>query len=207
MESPYLPPSSTPPPMPLHTPSGIEPGVVKAFGVIHLIFAGLGFLMGTWSFVSIFLTGMFLNPKTPGYAAQIKMQEDLRWITVMSGVFTLGLAILLLISGLKLVRSQPAGIPWSNRYAWASITTKVISGVVTALWVIPLTRQMMAETMGGSGLPSGAEKGMVSAMGSMMVVSSVITPIASCIYPALALYFLNRRDVKEWAAARLSGGV
>jgi amino acid permease len=46
---------------------------------------------------------------------------------------------------------------------------------------------------------------MVSAMSSMMAVSSVITPLISCIYPVLALYFLNRRDAKEWSAARLSG--
>jgi cytochrome bd-type quinol oxidase subunit 2 len=191
--------------MPVAPVPGMEPPAIKVFGVIHLVFAGLGFLTGAWSLVSFFLVGLFVNPKTPGYEARMKMQTDLRWISLMTGIFVLGLATLLLISGLKLVRSQPGGIRWSNRYAWASICTKVISMVVTLIWVVPVTKKVMEETMGSAGLPGGAERGMVSAMSSMVAMSSVITPLISCIYPVLALYFLNRRDAKEWSAARLSG--
>ena len=202
MDSPYLPPAAAPPPMP--PPPGHEPSAVKVFGVIHLVFAGLGFLTGAWTLLSSLFSHMFLDPKTPGYQAQIKMQTELHWVSLMTGAFLIILAILLLISGLKLVRSQPDGIRWSNRYAWTSIATKMISLVVTIGWVLPLTQTAMREVMGSSGLPGGAEKGVMTAMSSMVAVSSVLTPVLSCIYPVLALYFLNRADAKAWRAGRLA---
>ena len=48
--SPYQAPASPPPPMP--HPGLIEPPAVKAFGVMHLVLAGLGFLMALWSLLS-----------------------------------------------------------------------------------------------------------------------------------------------------------
>lgn len=202
MDNPYLQPSAQPPPMPSRPE--IEPPAVKVFGVIHLVFAGLGFLTGAWNLLSPFLFHLFLDPRKPGYHAQIKMQTELRWVSLMTGSFLIGLAILLLISGLKLVRSQPDGVAWSNRYAWTSIATKAVSMVVTLLWVLPLTRTAMGEVMSDSGLPGGMEKGMFSAMSSMVTVSSVLTPVFSCIYPVLALILLNRPEVKAWRARRLA---
>jgi hypothetical protein len=52
---------------------------------------------------------MFLDSRSPAYQAQIRMQTELHWVALMTGAFLILLAILLLISGLKLVRSQPDG--------------------------------------------------------------------------------------------------
>ena len=213
MDSPELPPLPQPPPMPV--PVQVEPQAVKTFGVIHLIFAGLGFITGLWYITSYFLaglTGIFqdasLGPQMQKQMEmQVQMQMELRWVSLMTGIFMIGLAVLLLISGLKLVRSNPGGIPWSNRYAWISIATKLVSMVVAIGWVVPRTKALMEQVMTGSGMPAGAGQSVVSAMSGFMSISSVLTPLLSCTYPVLALYFLNRPAVKEWRASRRAPGV
>ena len=111
------------------------------------------------------------------------------------------LAGLLLASGLMLVRSQPRGVTWSHRYAWTSIATKTISLVVTVAVVLPAMQRMMDEAMAfPPGMPAGAADKMTGIMKSFTAISTVATPLISCIYPALALFFLSRPAVKEWAA-------
>lgn len=199
--SPYQAPASPPPPMP--HPGLIEPPAVKAFGVMHLVLAGLGFLMALWSLLSP-LINRAMMANTPGYAAQEKFQQDLLWVTLMTAVFMLALAVLLLISGLKLVRSRPDGVKWSHRYAWTSIATKMISLVVTLVWVLPKTQQFVGDAM--SAAPgSKPPEAFAAVMKGVVAASSVATPVIACIYPALALYFLSRPAVKAWCAARLPG--
>lgn len=213
MDNAHLPPLPQPPPMPV--PVQVEPQAVKVFGVIHLVFAGLGFITGLWNLASFFFAGMLVGfpaaATTPQMQAQMQaqmeMQTELRWVSLMTGIFMIGLAVLLLISGLKLVRSNPDGIPWSNRYAWTSIATKLVSMVVAIGWVVPKTKALMEQVMTGSGMPAGPGQSVVSAMGGMMSISGVISPLVSCTYPVLALYFLNRPAVKEWSASRRAPGV
>ena len=184
-----------------------EPSAVKVFGILHLILAGIGFLTGIWSFFANQLNGFFMNSNSAAFkgrsdymAAQTKYIEEMNWVSIMSGVFMLALAGLLLASGLMLVRSQPRGVTWSHRYAWASIATKLISLVVTVAVVLPAMQGMMDEAFAlPSGMPAGAADTMTGIMKSFTAITTVATPLISCIYPALALYFLSRPQVKEWA--------
>lgn len=210
--SPPPPPAATPPPMPA---GGIqEPSAVKVFGILHLILAGIGFLMGIWSFFANQLNGVFMNSNSAAFKgrsnyveAQTQYVEQMNWVSIMSGVFMLALAGLLLSSGIMLVRSQPRGVTWSHRYAWTSIATKLISLVVTVAVVLPAMQRMMDEAMAfPSGMPAGAADKMTGIMKSFTAITTVATPLISCIYPALALYFLSRPQVREWAGLRRSGG-
>lgn len=209
--SPLPPPAATPPPMPA---GGIqEPSAVKVFGILHLILAGLGFLMGAWSFFATQLNGLFMNSNSTAFKgrtdyveAQTRYVEEMNWVSIMSGAFMLTLAGLLLTSGIMLVRSQPRGVTWSHRYAWTSIATKLISLVVTVAVVLPAMQRMMDEAMAfPSGMPAGTADKVTGIMKSFTAISTVATPLISCIYPALALFFLSRPQVREWAALRRSG--
>jgi hypothetical protein len=195
--SPYLPPvAPTPPPMP-------PPSAVNVFGILHLVLAGLGVLLGLWGLVSRMFVSVFqgMAPSDPAMVAQRKYMEDLWPVTVMNSVFALGLAALLLVAGLKLVRMKPDGVMWSNRYAWTSIATKAISLVVAVAYVLPLTNRMTGEIFANTrGMPAGSANMMTSWMKSVTAVSTVLTPVLSCLYPALALFFLSRPAVKAWAA-------
>jgi hypothetical protein len=201
-DSPYQSPASFAPPA---LPPGPAPQAVKVFGILHLVFAGFGVVFGLWGFVSMKFLSMVQGaaPSDPAIVMQRKYMEDLWPVTVMSSTFMLGLAALLLVAGLKLVRSKPDGIMWSNRYSWTSITAKLISLVVALVYVLPLTNRMMGEIMGNTkGMPAGSAQMMSGVMKSVSSISTVVTPLLSCIYPLLALYFLSRPAVKAWAASK-----
>jgi len=201
-DSPYQSPASFSPPA---LPQGPTPQAVKVFGILHLVFAGFGVVFGLWGLVSMKFMSMVQGaaPSDPTIVVQRKYMEDLWPVTAMSSIFYLGLAALLLVSGLKLVRSKPDGIMWSNRYSWTSITTKIISLVVAILYVLPLTNRMTGEIFTNTrGMPAGSAHMMTGVMKSVNSVATVVGPVLSCIYPLLALYFLSRPAVKAWAGSK-----
>lgn len=198
--SPYLPPASAPPLMPSHG-SPMEPSAVRVFGILHLILGGIGILFGIWCFFADQMNSMFIDAGTPGYDAQLRYMEEVKWVTILTGVFILVLAGLLIVAGIKLVRSRPDGVAWSNRYAWASIATKLVSLVISVAVLLPAMHRMMGGMMPPpSGMPPASAAAFSNFMQIVMSVSAVATPVISCIYPGLALFFLNRPQVKEWAA-------
>lgn len=201
-DSPYQVPLSTSPPS---LPPGPAPQAVKVFGILHLVFAGFGFVFGIWGLVSIKFVAIFQvsTPADPMMVAQRKYMEDLWPVTVMQSIFSMGLAALLLVAGIKLVRAIHDGVMWSNRYAWTSITAKMISLVVTVAYVLPLTNRMMSEVFTNTkGMPAGTANMMTGVMKSMNSLASVASPVVACIYPLLALYFLSRPAVKDWVASK-----
>jgi hypothetical protein len=176
-----------------------EPTAVRVFGILHLILAGIGFLSGIWSLFANQVNGFLMSANKPAFEAQKDYMNEITWVSHLTGVFMLALAGLLLTSGLMLVRSRPAGVTWSHRYAWTSIATKVISLVITVAVVLPAMQQMMDDALALTpGMPAGAADTMTDIMKSFTAIATVATPLISCLYPALALYFLSRPQVKEW---------
>jgi hypothetical protein len=198
--SPYLPPVVHTPPLPPLPP----PPVVKTFGILHLVLAGLGLILALWGLLSKKVMSMIqeMSPADPSAVVQRKYLEELWPVTVMGSIFYLGLAALLLVAGVKLVRLKPDGVMWSNRYAWTSITTKAISLVVAVAYVLPLSNRMMGDIAGNTrGLPPGAAATMTGFLKSLNAISTVVGPVLACLYPLLALYFLSRPAVKAWVAS------
>jgi len=200
---PPLPASGGPPPFPPPPgPGTFEPGAVKVFGVMHLIFAAIGLFWGLYSLVSPFFTHLFVSPKDPTYELQMKLQADLKWVSIGTGVMVLVLAGMMLVAGLKLLRSDPDGVKWSILYAWISIASKILSAVAGILVVVPATKSMMRGVFESSGMSAGPGKEMASVIDIVMSVSSVAAPLISCTYPALVIYFFTRPGVKAWREAR-----
>lgn len=181
----------------------LEPSAVKVFGVLHLVLAALGLPLGLWYLVSPRLAGAFTGQGGAEFAKiQAAYMDEIAWVTVMTGLFVLLLAGLLAVAGVKLVRSRPDGVAWSHGYAWTSIATKLVSLVVAAVVVLPATRRMMGGIMpSGPGVPGGAERTVTTIMELTTTVSTVATPLLSCLYPVLALFFLSRRPVRDWVGA------
>lgn len=200
-ESPYQPPAAGPPPVP--DTSGIEPPAVKVFGIIHLVMAGYGILMGGFGLVVQVFGNPFISSKNPAYEAQMQFQEELIWVSVMSGVFALLLAGLLIVSGLKLVRSNPDGVRWSNSYSWTSIATKLVSLIVGVIFVLPMTNRMMDRMVETKTHPGGATSTIIRFSTSLGTVGG---PVVMCLYPGLALFFLSRPRVKAWRARNPPSG-
>lgn len=198
--SPYQAPLQSGPPV---LPQGPPPTAVKVFGILHLVLAGLGVIFALMGLFSAQFQSMIhsMTPDDPSIVVQRRYQEDLWPVTVMNSMFNLGIAALLLVAGLKLVQAKADGIMWSNRYAWTSIVTKLISLVVIVAYVLPLTNRLMGEIVGNTrGMPAGSANFMTGTMKHVTTIITIATPILACIYPALALFFLNRPAVKAWAS-------
>lgn len=187
--------------MPSGGTSLLEPSAIRVFGILHLILAGIGVLFGIWCFFAEQMNLMFIDPKSPGYDAQLLYMKEVEWVSILTGVFITVLAGMLLVAGIKLVRSRPDGVTWSNRYAWASIATKLVSLVISVAVLLPAMHRMMGGMMPPpSGMPPASAAAFSNFMQMIMSASVVATPIISCIYPGLALFFFSRPQVKEWAA-------
>ncbi|MBK1815914.1 hypothetical protein JIN84_09810 [Luteolibacter yonseiensis] len=188
--SPYLPPL---PEESSHNPYAYagEPTVVKVFGILHLVFAGLGILGGLWGlFATLFADRLMkLLPSSPELDQQIQaqaaMQEKFHVTSLASSTLTLLVAVPMIIAGIQLLKHRKTALKWSNIYAFSSITTKALNLAITLLFVFPAMRQMTSG-LGSSPMTATMTGG---AVGSMLALSA---------YPVLTLILLNRPPVKAW---------
>ncbi|WP_035604350.1 hypothetical protein [Haloferula sp. BvORR071] len=202
--SPYQPPLAGPPPVP--SSENLVPGSVKAFGIMHLILAGMGLLGACFSAATLVMGPLFIPHTHPTYQAQLQFQAETRWATMFGLLVNLSLTGLLLAAGIKLAKSQPDGVKWSARYSWTSIATKLVLMAVGAIWILPATRKLMHASFNVHARPgSPGSNAMLPFVDLMASASVVISPLISCVYPALALYFLSRPMVKAWRAAARPG--
>ncbi len=185
-------------------PAGGEPGVIKVFAIIHLVFAGLGVLAGIWSIVASFVLKAFFGrisaevgsevPETAEvFEQQMAMMDSTKWINILGGVFALVLAAMLFVAGMGLLRRQMKGLIWSNRYAWTSISFKVVNLLLTVLFVYPMMQKMVPN-----------EGGDAEAVGMMVggLIGGVLGSLVPMVYPILALVLLNREPVRRYLESR-----
>ena len=176
-----------------------QPQTVKVFGILHIVFAGFGFLSSAWGLFVAVAGNPFLGfgASTPAMQVQAKaeaaMQERLLPLTIGSTALTLVITGLMLTAGILLLKKRQSGLKWSNRYAWTSLVGKVINAVMIFAFILPASKAMTDQLSKGSPMPAGLMEG-------IMLGSMVIGLIISCIYPILTLVFLNRPNVKTWFA-------
>ena len=170
-----------------------EPAVVKVFGILHLIFAGLGILSVCWGlFIVIFGNPLLkLTPSTPQMQAQMEAQAKLHPMTVATSILSLLVAVPMIIAGIQLLKSRKTALKWSNIYAFSSLGAKV-SNLILIVIAIP-TMLEISKTL----MPSSAG---VDGMGMAMVGGAVGSVVVTCLYPVLTLILLNRPAVKAWFA-------
>lgn len=168
-----------------------QPQTVKVFGILHLVFGGFGVLMILWTLYVSFVGNPFM--RLAGNTPQAQMQADLEremmgYALVSTAVLAL-ITVLILIAGILLLKGRKSALKYSNAYAWLSIGTKIINLLVYFLYVQPMTEDVMnSHTYGMAGVQT------------TIIVVTLISMLASMIYPSLTLVFLNRPKVKTWFA-------
>lgn len=172
-----------------------SPQTVKVFGILHLVFGGLGAAGAIWAlWISFFGNPIIkLMGNTPQAQMQIALQEKMQGVTIVSTLIMLVVTFLILYAGMALLKNRRNAVTWSNRYAVASIIQKMINIVLGLIYTVPLTKEMMA----GAGAPPGLATGF---METIAIASTIGGGLISCVYPALALILLNRPVVKSWFA-------
>ena len=174
-----------------------EPPAVKVFGILHLVFAGLGLIGAGWGLFVALVGNPFLKFSPAGQMdAQIAMQTKISPMTITSGILSLLVAIPMIIAGVQLLKKRRNGLKWSNTYAWSSLGAKLINLVLAVTIMIPAMQEMTQGMLASSKAPA-AVSGMMS---GFMAVGTIGGVVISCVYPILALVLLNRPATKAWFA-------
>ena len=197
MENPYSSPESAAPPEIVPKPSQIT-----VFGILHILAAVAGFGTLLFSMASskspnaTFLEA-FQQEKDSQVSFTPEALEGLDKalsLNIYFEVFTAVLATMLLTSGLAMLLNARWGISLSNKYAFLSIGLKIISLVLVALVVAP-GYQAFCDGI------TGADTTFVNTICITMKITSFVSPLATMIYPILALILLNRPSVKKYQAS------
>lgn len=200
--SPYQPPLPQGPP--LIPRLDVAPPAVKVFGILHLLFAGLGLLGALWAlFIAVagnpFLKIAGFNGQLGGeMGPQIAMQAKINPMSITSSVFSLLVAVPMIVAGILLLKERKNALKWSNAYAWSSLGTKLINLVLTVTILVPAMQEMMSGILKTTPMPGTASDVMSMAMAGGAIGGVLI----SCTYPILTLVILNRPATKEWFARR-----
>lgn len=195
--TPYQSPSPQGPPEFPFAPL-FEPPVVKVFGILHLVFAGLGILTAIWGLFLTVMGNPFLkfSPPSAQLDAQIAMQERLAPMTGTNSVISLLVAIPMIIAGVRLLKKRGSGLKWSNIYAVCSLLAKAVNAVFTMVIYVPAMREMTRSILGNSPAPGGFSEIMDLSVAGGALIGIVI----SCVYPGLTLILLNRPETRAWFA-------
>ncbi|MEN8796713.1 MAG: hypothetical protein ABF328_08400, partial [Akkermansiaceae bacterium] len=169
--------------------------VPKVFGIIHLVYAGLGMIGGLMGLanpaLAKFTTGPILEiakksgKSTEAYESAVA--ETARY-AMMNGVVQIALAILLLIAGLNLIKYQLKGAKLSKIWALARIPLAIVFSFLS----MDATKRMMTtqNELIGTGNPS--MDNMMETMGTVGIVFGILMV---SVYPILTLIFLSRAKV------------
>jgi hypothetical protein len=174
-----------------------KPALLQVFGILHLLAGGYGIITGLWTAYVAFVGNPFLNIVPPGPArdAQESMTRALQPMTVINLAITAVLVVLVIVAGIKLLRAKKNAVKASNCYAITSLGGKIAGGVLVFIYVVPAQRQMIDQQFEGMGdMPAGMKTGMDAAM----IAGPILGILFTCLYPILALIFLNLRSVKGW---------
>jgi hypothetical protein len=202
--SPYQPPLAHEPSL-MPSPEITEPAAVRVMGILHLVFAGWGILTASWALYMAVAGNPFLKlspagaPLTDQMKAQISMQAKIQPASVTMAIFSLLVAIPMIIAGIRLLKKRRSALKWSNGYAYSSLTAKMVNVVMTVTIIVPAMREMTQGMFAGSHAPGQFE----DVMGMMMGAGAVGSALLACIYPVLSLVLLNGSKAKVWFATRV----
>lgn len=181
-----------------------DPPEVKVFGILHLVFAGIGILGAIWSLFVAITGNPFLKATargqvvSPEVKAQLAMHARTAPMTVVLAILSLVVAGVMITAGIQLLKRQQDGLTWSNRYAYLSIGVKIVN-LVLVIWILIPALQALQHGIGERQNLPESFSGTVSAL---MIGGAIGGVVVSFAYPVLTLVLLNRKRTKAWFETR-----
>ena len=148
----------------------MAPPAVKVFGILHLVFAGLGVVGAMWAlFIAVvgnpFLKMAGANPQLgEQMEAQIAMQAKINPVSITSSILSLLVAIPMIVAGVLLLKERKNALKWSNTYAWSSLGAKTINLILAATIVVPAMQEMTRGILKTTPMPGPTSDVMSMAM-------------------------------------------
>lgn len=193
-EDPYQSPHSNPAAAPPAHPEQVSP-VPKVFGIIHLVYGGLGGLMALLSFGTSKILELTSKPiiqqaeaagKSPdAYLAAI---DEVTKYSMIDGALKLILSVILIIAGINLIKYRLKGAKLSKIWAIARILVAIFVTIISSKASIAVSREQFA-LMGDEAASMGK---MMESMATMGIVMGILT---LSIYPIVTLIFMTRPKV------------
>jgi uncharacterized membrane protein YhaH (DUF805 family) len=190
---------SQPPPS---SAADVEPGRIKVFGIIHIIFGALGVMNMVGGIVWLVFQEQIMGFSNAGepeelIAAQEKMYRDLAPTSWISIVISLIVSVLILRAGIALVKRRQSSVKLSNTYALASLVAKAVGALLFFVMVMPVVSGAL-DTMLGESIPAPDVKAVLAFIKGFMVLAGVLGPLMGAIYPLCSILMLNKPQVKEF---------
>ena len=207
---------------PSFSPGDLEPGRIRVFGIMHIVFGALGLLGGSF-FVAMLLvvdplvlwfqdlveselpSGSAVPPEAEMMigafdALRILMKELalLNWIHALT---SLVVAVLILVAGIRLVKKRRNAVQSSNLYSWASVGWRLVYLVLFLTTGVQAMRRYHAKIEELTGAASASAPGSLNMMELQEVfgaATTVLSTFVALVYPILALVMLNKPLVKGY---------
>lgn len=190
--SPYQPPVHQDPRQePAYAHRSVLP---KVFGILHIVFGSIGVIWGAISMVmylvaSAALNGLQSELETSG-AEGVNAMNNLTGWDFASTIFSFILGILLIVSGIGLVRYKKSGLKISNIYCVLSIIHKIGAGLILLLVKMPVISSAVKDAGGNT-------QGMEDTVMTTAIVVGGIMVLLMMIYPVLCLILLNKKQSQD----------
>ncbi|MDE0825207.1 MAG: hypothetical protein OSA48_00185 [Akkermansiaceae bacterium] len=188
-------------------PPILEPKRIKVFGVMHIVFGGLGLLMSVGSVVMMQFQRAILektqSASAPGMEeynrVSLDLMEKMKPMTYLGLVFTVILGSLLLVAGINLVKSRAKGVKLSNIYTYVSLALKFVGLILFFVMTKPIVDELIDPLMTDA---DTLMKTQLNVLKYTQLATGVLTPVIGAIYPILVLALLNKPIVKRFFAAQ-----
>jgi hypothetical protein len=158
-----------------------RPTGVTVFGVLNIVFGGMGILCTPFS-----ILGIFVGDLIPMGESSIEIAAGYKIYLMVSSVVGIGFSAWLLVLGIGLLKFKR----WARRGS-------VIYSVIAIVWGIAgIGLGVLALSLGWMAAPQGQLPAMAGGM-----VGGMCGGIISLIYPVLLLIFMQTAKVKQAFAA------
>jgi len=207
---------------PSFSPGDLEPGRIRVFGIMHIVFGALGLLGGSF-FVAMLLvvdplvlwfqdlveselpSGSAVPPEAEmmigAFDALRILMKELALLNWIHAVTSLVVAVLILVAGIRLVKKRRNAVQSSNLYSWASVARRLIYLVLFLTTGVQAMRRYHGKIEELTGAASASAPGNLNMM-QLQEVFGVATTVSSTfvalVYPILALVMLNKPLVKGY---------
>lgn len=180
----------SPPTLPPGAPSSIP----KVFGIIHICYAALGAvgaLLGIVSILSMKLLASEMGGEIEGLRTMSEAYDGMAAYTYVDAGLKLALAILLLVSGVGLLKRRA----WALKTSVCWAVSRIVIAVLMVVWQMQVMQDFQRKL--GELQAQAPEQGQEQLQQMGQNFGTVIGVIFLLVYPVICLIFLSRKSVRE----------